>query len=101
MARRFSIFLLFLGLLPAIAAAAPDSFKFGRFGTVPIVRPAGEPSKVALLFSGEKGFGEREAAIAKALAAAGALVFEVDTPATSPPRAMAAAVSSPPSTSRR
>lgn len=80
MARRFSIFLLTLALLPAVAGAAPDSFKFGRFGKVPIVRPAGEPTKVALLFSGDKGFGEREAAIAKALAASGALVFEVDTP---------------------
>jgi type IV secretory pathway VirJ component len=79
MARRFPIFFFLLGLLPAVAGAAPNSFKFGRFGTVPIVRPAGEPSKVALLFSGEKGFGEREAAIAKALAASGALVFEIDT----------------------
>ena len=34
---------------------------------------------MALLFSGEKGLGEREAAIAKALAASGALVFTVDT----------------------
>ena len=79
MARRFPIFFFLLGLLPALAGAAPNSFKFGRFGTIPIVRPAGEPSKVALLFSGEKGLGEREAAIAKALAASGALVFEVDT----------------------
>jgi type IV secretory pathway VirJ component len=79
MARRFSTLFLLFGLLPAMAGAAPDSFKFGRFGTVPIVRPAGEPSKVVLLFSGDKGLGEREAAMAKALAAAGALVFEVDT----------------------
>jgi type IV secretory pathway VirJ component len=79
MARRFSLVFLILTLIPAISTAAPDSFKFGRFGTVPVVRPKGEPSQVALLFSGEKGLGAREAALAKALADAGALVFEVDT----------------------
>jgi type IV secretory pathway VirJ component len=76
MARLLSI--LFLSaLLPAVAA--PDSFQFGPFGAVPVVRPAGAPSRVALLLSGEQGIGERESSLAAALAAAGALVFEVDT----------------------
>jgi type IV secretory pathway VirJ component len=79
MARRFSILLFLLALLPAVAGAAPDAFTFGRFGNVPILRPAGEPRQVALLFSGDKGLGAREAAMAKALADSGALVFEVDT----------------------
>jgi len=78
MARRFSLVLLILSLVPATSRAAPDSFKFGRFGTVPVVHPPGEPSQVAVLFSGEHGIGEREAALAQALAASGALVFEVD-----------------------
>jgi type IV secretory pathway VirJ component len=79
MARRFSTLFLLLGLIPAVSGAAPASFKFGRLGTVPVVRPAGDPSQVAILFSSEHGFGAREAAMAQALAAAGALVFEVDT----------------------
>jgi type IV secretory pathway VirJ component len=78
MARRFSFVLLILSLVPAASWAAPESFKFGRFGAVPVVHPQGEPSQVALLFSGEHGIGERETALAQALAASGALVFEVD-----------------------
>lgn len=79
MARRFSIVFVLLGLIPAVAGAAADSFKFGRFGAVPILRPAGEPRQVALLFSGDQGIGARETAMAKALAGAGYLVFELDT----------------------
>jgi type IV secretory pathway VirJ component len=85
MARRFFPAILLLSvagmtaLLPAAAWAAPDSFKFGRLGLVPVVHPAGEPAMVAILFSGGKGIGPRETAMAQALAAAGALVFAVDT----------------------
>src|SRR5436305_1176907 len=79
MTRRLSSLVLLLGLLPATAHATVDSFKFGRFGTIPILRPAGEPSQVVVLVSGDKGLGEREAAMAKALVASGAIVFEVDT----------------------
>jgi type IV secretory pathway VirJ component len=79
MARRSSLVFLLLTLVPAISSAAPDSFKFGRFGTVPVVRPKGEPSQVALLFSDKPGIGAREKALAQALADSGALVFEVDT----------------------
>jgi type IV secretory pathway VirJ component len=78
MARPSTLFLLLL-LLPTVASSAPDAFRFGRFGEVPVVRPTGEASQVALLFSGENGIGARESALAEALAAAGALVFEVDT----------------------
>jgi type IV secretory pathway VirJ component len=85
MARRFFPLVLLLSVIarlpapvPALAAA-PDSFKFGRLGQVPVVHPAGEPAMVAILFSGGQGIGPRETAMARALAAAGALVFEVDT----------------------
>src|SRR4051812_50024468 len=80
MARRFSIVCLLLSLLPAVAGAAEGSFKFGRFGTVSYVRPEGEPKRVVLLLSGDQGIGEREAAMARELAAAGSLVIHVDTP---------------------
>src|SRR3954462_10155196 len=80
MARRFSIVCLLLSLLPAVAGAAQSSFKFGRFGTVSYVRPEGEPKRVGLLLSGDQGMGEREAAMAQELAAAGSLVIHVDTP---------------------
>jgi type IV secretory pathway VirJ component len=80
MARLFSIFCLLLGLLPAVAGAAQESFKFGRFGTVSYVRPEGEPKRVVLLLSGDQGTGERETAMARELAAAGSLVFQVDSP---------------------
>jgi type IV secretory pathway VirJ component len=80
MARRFVFAFLLLSLLPAMAGAATQgSFKFGRFGTVPFVKPQGEPKRVVLLLSSEKGTGEREAAMAKELAAAGSLVFQVDS----------------------
>jgi type IV secretory pathway VirJ component len=79
MARCLTAFLLALGLLPASASAATDSFKFGRYGTVPVVRPQGEPTEVVILFSGEHGIGDRETEMANAMAVSGALVFEVDT----------------------
>src|SRR5436305_3140082 len=79
MARPFSIVCLLLGLLPAVPGVAQESFKLGRFGTVPYVRPEGEPKRVVLLLSGDQGTGEREAAMAKELAAAGSLVLQVDT----------------------
>lgn len=80
MARRFPIVCLLLSLLPGVAGAAQESFKFGRFGTVPYVRPQGEPKRVVILLSGDQGTGEREAAMAKELAATGSLVFQVDSP---------------------
>ena len=79
MTRRFAFVFLLLSLIPAVASAAPASFKFGKFGTVPVLHPKGEPTQVAILFSSEKGIGAREAALAKALTDSGALVFEVDT----------------------
>src|SRR5258706_5258816 len=74
----FALF-VFLSGIPAGAAEAPGSIQFGRFGTIPIVHPQGEPSQVVLLLSGDKGLGEVEAKMASVLARQGALVFEIDS----------------------
>lgn len=74
---------LFLSLLPGLSAGAatsPASIQFGRFGTVPVVRPQGEPSQVVLLLSDRDGLGARESDMAAALARQGVLVLEIDTP---------------------
>jgi type IV secretory pathway VirJ component len=70
---------LILSGLPAAAAEAPSSIQFGRFGTIPVVRPQGEPTQVVLLLSGDKGLGELEAKMATVLAGQGALVLEIDS----------------------
>ncbi len=74
----FALF-VFLSGIPASAAEAPGSIQFGRFGTIPIVHPQGEPSQVVLLLSGDKGLGDVEAKMASVLASQGALVFEIDS----------------------
>jgi type IV secretory pathway VirJ component len=53
---------------------------FDQFGPVPVFRPAGEPAQVVILLSGDQGIGDRETAVATALAAAGSLVFAFDVP---------------------
>jgi len=72
-------FCLLLPGLPAGAAEAPGSIQFGRFGTIPVVHPQGEPAQVVLLLSGDKGVGDLEARMASVLAGQGALVFEIDS----------------------
>lgn len=75
----YLLLLLLVPGLPAGAAEAPASIQFGRFGTIPVVHPQGEPSQVVLLLSGDHGLGELEAKMASELAGQGALVFEVDS----------------------
>jgi len=80
---RWSCFFAVLSILPGLpvaAAEAPGSIQFGRFGTIPVVRPQGEPSQIVLLLSGDKGVGELENKMAAVLAGQGALVFEIDSP---------------------
>lgn len=72
--------LLLLSGLPAAAAEPAGSIQFGRFGTIPVVHPQGEPTRVVLLLSGDKGLGELEAKMAAQLASRGALVLEIDSP---------------------
>jgi type IV secretory pathway VirJ component len=54
--------------------------EFLEFGAVPVFRPAGEPSQVVILLSGDKGVGAQEAEVGNALAGLGALVLAVDVP---------------------
>jgi type IV secretory pathway VirJ component len=67
---------------PAVARkpAGPEVMQFAQYGAVPVFRPAGEPSQVVILLSGDQGIGSRETEIGSALAAAGALVFALDVP---------------------
>ena len=61
---------------PAVVESTLDG---GRFGAVHIFRPAAAPTNVALLFSGDGGWGGGVAQIARRLAGEGFLVGGVDT----------------------
>ncbi len=65
---------------PAQAPAGSTIMQFVQYGAVPVFRPAGEPSEVVILLSGDQGIGSRETEVGNALAAAGALVFALDVP---------------------
>jgi len=65
---------------PAPAPAGSTIMQFAQYGAVPVFRPAGEPSQVVILLSGDQGIGSRETEVGNALAAAGALVFALDVP---------------------
>jgi type IV secretory pathway VirJ component len=71
---------LLLGVLAA-AAPAPETLDYGLFGTLHLSRPAGEAAHAVLLVSDRDGWGERQAALASALAGEGALVVGIDLPA--------------------
>jgi type IV secretory pathway VirJ component len=60
-------------------AVVESTLDGGRFGTVHVFRPPGAPANVALLFSGDGGWGSGVAQIARRLAAEGFLVAGVDT----------------------
>jgi type IV secretory pathway VirJ component len=85
MAQRIALLwpLLILLSVASGGAKAPDGstlMHFVEFGDVPVFHPAGEPSQVVILLSGDQGVGAQEAEIGKALAALGALVLAVDAP---------------------
>jgi type IV secretory pathway VirJ component len=69
----------------AIAAAFPlhaenpASLEYGRFGAIPLHRPAGAPSQLVLLVAGAPN-GEETATMARSLTASGALVAVVNLP---------------------
>jgi type IV secretory pathway VirJ component len=59
-------------------AAAGETLDYEPIGHIAVFRPAGDPLGVALLLTGDAGFTATEEAIARTLAAAGALVLGVD-----------------------
>jgi type IV secretory pathway VirJ component len=61
------------------AKIAESTLDGGRFGVVHVFRPAGAPSNVALLFSGDGGWSDGVTDIARRLAGEGFLVGGVDT----------------------
>ncbi|HEX9050811.1 MAG TPA: alpha/beta hydrolase, partial [Anaeromyxobacter sp.] len=68
-------------LLAAALAAAPTRVDAPGFGGVEVHAPAGSPARVVLLLSGAGGLDAATADAGAALAAKGALVVGVDTPA--------------------
>ncbi|VVD83131.1 putative type iv secretory pathway virj component-related protein [Pandoraea communis] len=72
-------------VLPQAAAAsgagnaAPEIMTHGRFESVPIFRPQGEPNATVLFFSDDDGWTPRAERMARALADTGALVAGIDT----------------------
>ncbi len=65
--------------LPVAAPLSAESLQFGRFGEIPVYRPAGPPSQLVLLLAGAPG-GEGAAKMARSLTASGALVAVVHVP---------------------
>ncbi|MGR9578142.1 virulence factor family protein [Pandoraea sputorum] len=59
--------------------AAPEIMTHGRFESVPIFRPEGEPNATVLFFSDDDGWTPRAERMARALADTGALVAGIDT----------------------
>lgn len=53
-------------------------FHFGRFGDLTIVRPDGDPDRVVLFVSATEGWNDAATALARPLAASGALVAGID-----------------------
>src|SRR5436305_15253644 len=70
--------LLALALLLA-APLHPESLPFGRFGEIPLHRPAGPPSQLVLLLAGTPS-AEPVTKMAASLTASGAVVAVVDVP---------------------
>jgi type IV secretory pathway VirJ component len=63
---------------PAVTPAPTSRLSYGRFSDLAIYAPSGPPKSFVLLLSGAGGWDSRVAALAKALAAHGALVSGID-----------------------
>ncbi|MHA6881617.1 virulence factor [Ralstonia pseudosolanacearum] len=69
---------------PATPAAAPGAVEFvthGRFRDAPVYKPTGEVRSVVLMLSGDQGWTPATSRMAQSLAAQGALVAGLSTPA--------------------
>src|SRR5882724_4411975 len=71
------ILALVLLVLPASAPLQAESLTYGRFGEIPLYRPAGPPSQLVLLLASGASTVPQRAGV---LTAAGALVAVVDVP---------------------
>jgi type IV secretory pathway VirJ component len=81
MTRILPLLLLLLLAAPATpAAAAGDTFKYGRFGTVTLYRTTPHPKHVVLFLSGDGGWNLGVVDMARTLAAMGSLVVGIDLP---------------------
>lgn len=71
-----------LAVIQPTSPTPPESspLSFGRFGAVAAYQPQGEPTSVALFFSGDGGWNQGVVDMAKAVATKGTLVLGVDTP---------------------
>ena len=68
-------------LLASFAAHAEEILSHGRFSKITVYRPAATPTGLVIFLSGDGGWNEGVISMAKSLAAQGALVAGVDTPA--------------------
>lgn len=76
---RVILFLLLTFLFfPGPAAAAEESFTFGRFGAVTLYRPSAPPSAVVLFLSGDGGWNRGVVDMARELVGLDALVVGID-----------------------
>jgi len=71
---------LAVALWSAPAGLRAETFSFGRFGEVTVVRSAPTPSRVAIFMSGDGGWNSGVVEMANALAAQDTLVLGVNTP---------------------
>ncbi len=80
MSQRVVGFSLFLALAASSAPAAspPDTLAFGRFGTVHLYHPDGQPTEVVLFISGDGGWNKGVIDMAQALTSLDAVVVGID-----------------------
>src|SRR5690348_3122453 len=75
------LFLFGFLLFSSLSAGAAELLQHGRFERVTLYRPEGTPRSVAIFLSGDAGWNDGMAVLARNLAAHGALVAGVSTPA--------------------
>lgn len=78
--QRSLLLCLMLGVLalPAVAAQPANTLNVGRFGTVTLYMPEGEPRSIALFVSGDGGWNLGVVDMAQSIAAQGAIVVGID-----------------------
>lgn len=72
--------LLALALTATSALAATAALEYGRFGSIQLYAPPGQPRELVLFLSGDGGWGEGVLEMAGHLAERGALVAGIDVP---------------------